>query len=323
MPSLAEQKCRQNLEFFAKLKPSKVEIKLEFNKATGLFSSYSGTGFMRTLGNKFNSNNDRQSVTNDAMFSIPIREIFAAASQNAPLNLRIAALEGLEKVAKSYSGDPIKLSKISNLIRELRDLHVPVPISEISKCNAAWGICGFASSLAALFDKNILTGKAQGCDLQTRILAEIKIYLLMLQADNPMLIKKIEVFTHSFGGNYIEFTVKEFLQKCSEIHDANVLDNFGFGVNNKFGIAMPAEAVIDFFHRYGKKATLTESPNPIGTGVILGLGSGTDMNKRLLHWVYKFDACHVYNNGEIQLLTECLLPPSGSPYSVNYQISID
>jgi len=311
MPSLAAQIT--NLNFFAGLKMSTAAIKLEFNKATGLFSSYSGTGFMRTLGNKFNSNSDKQSVMTDSMFSDPIRAIFSdAAANNVDPGLMRDALRGLERVARSYSGDRAKSTKISNLIRELGAQHDPFTISDISECNAKWGICGFASSLAALYDTNVLNTNVQGRDLPTRILAEIKTYLVILRSENSLLIQEIENFTRGFGKQWRAFRIETLIQKMNDVTNPTVVD-----LGRGFDIAMPKNAVIDFLRRNGKKGTHEIGLNPIETRVILGLGD--TQNKSLRHWVYKHKADKVYNYGKEQSFAECL---KQGPYTVIHQISI-
>jgi hypothetical protein len=311
MPSLATQ--IKNLNFFAGLKTSKADPKLEFNRATGLFSSYSGTGFTRMLGNKLNSNSFKQSVMNDSMFSDPIRDIFSdAAANRVNVTLMRAALQGLERVARSYSGDPAKSMKISELIKELGALHDPFRISDISKPNAKWGICGFASSLAALYDTNVLNTKVQGRDLPTRILAEIKTYLVMLQSENPLLLREIENFTRGFGKKWAGFRIETFIQKINNVTNPDVVD-----LGEGFDIAMPKNAVIDFLRRNGKKGTHEIELHPLRTGVILGLGDMQD--KSLRHWVYKHSADKVYNYGKDQPLRDCLIK---GPYTVVHQISI-
>lgn len=313
MPTPAGRNYQQNLKFFAELKKGTAKFKLQYNAAAGLFYGYSGNGFARTLGNTFKSQSDKQSVMNDAMFATPIKEVFSEAiAKNFDRNVINDALDGLIRFSESYSGDASKYTKMSQVIRALED-SLPFRIHALSECNNEWGICGFASSLAALYDKNVLKTRAQGLDLPTRILAEIKTYLVILQSENSPLIQEIEAFTRSFGPPFATFRVVDFLKKINNVTNPNVKE-----LGKGYDVAMPVNAVIDFLKRNGKPGSHLGAVDLKQNGVILGLGSQRGEG-RLQHWVSKFDDDWVYNWGKRQKLSALLREKK---WGVNFQVIV-
>lgn len=89
-------------------------------------------------------------------------------------------------------------------------------INAMGTLNNRWGVCGFNSSLYALYEHNPrkradLTSAAK---VDTRVAAEIKTFLKMLQAEgNAKLLSDIEAFTRSFGGKRAGFTIAGYIQK--------------------------------------------------------------------------------------------------------------
>jgi len=118
----AGREYARNLEFFAGLRNKTGKFQLEFDKGTGLFSSYSGSGFTRTMGNML-SGGSKQSVKNDDMFANPIKDVFMEAVLNGAGENKIKqALDGIVKLSNRYSNDKSKLAKIKQLIQDLRSL---------------------------------------------------------------------------------------------------------------------------------------------------------------------------------------------------------
>ncbi len=95
-------------------------------------------------------------------------------------------------------------------------------ILKISELNSGWGICGFASSLGALHQNGLFTGTidqaAKKNQLSTRLLAEIKTYLVILQSENKnALLNEIQRFTRTFGGVFTAFTIQAYIEKVNSI----------------------------------------------------------------------------------------------------------
>jgi hypothetical protein len=184
-------------------------------------------------------------------------------------------------------------------------------ILNISELNKGWGICGFASSLGALyqngfFSKTIDRAVSQN-QLNTRLLAEIKTYLVILQAENKiLLLNEIESFTKSFGGNFSNFTIKKYIEKINSIAASppNLKDE-------RFSIAMPPNGVVDYLIRICnmKNPLLKECRYSASDNVILGLADSTQTGggwKGLRHWVYKKNNSEIFNWGKKETLSELL-----------------
>ena len=123
-------------------------------------------------------------------------------------------------------------------------------LGQMGNLNKGWGICGFTSSLYALYSntaqqqQGTLSGSAQ---VSTRMLAEIKTYLRMLQADNETgLLDDIEGFTRSFK-NFGHFDIGRYIET---INNSVSLPN-GPDVKDvaTYSIAMPPHAVVDYLKR--------------------------------------------------------------------------
>lgn len=124
MPTTAAgRQYSANLQFFSELRNRNEPFQLQLNNETGLFYAYNGTGFTRTIGNIFSGSGSKQSVNNDAMFTNPIKDVFTEAILNGADQHRITqAFDGIIKVSKYYTSDPVKSKKINQLIYELKSL---------------------------------------------------------------------------------------------------------------------------------------------------------------------------------------------------------
>ena len=107
-----------------------------------------------------------------------------------------------------------------------------------------------------------------------RILAEIKVYLRMLQAANSGLLDDIRDFTRSFGPPHDTFDVDEYIDRIS---DAAAMNKTRAQIlaEERYGVALPPRAVADYVERVWGWATAI-SEFAVGTGRgdgILGVSS--------------------------------------------------
>jgi hypothetical protein len=172
---------------------------------------------------------------------------------------------------------------------------------DLSHPNRNWGICGFVSVLASLYEsdpkmKAKLNKILDDKHFETRLLADIKTFLVMLQADdNTALLKEIEVFTGTFHKG---FKLDAFIKRINGVVNDKEL------LKDEFTLAMTEKSLLEYLKtNWELKATLT-----MGAGgakknkVILGLYEG----KALKHWVYKKSDAETYNWGEKKTLAEVL-----------------
>jgi len=173
--------------------------------------------------------------------------------------------------------------------------------------NVKWGICGFASTLGALYDSDpALRAKLNKIlddgHFETRLLADIKTFLVMLQADGKKgaLLKEIEDFTKKF---YKGFTVDAFIKRINGVVTHPQL------LKDEFTLAMSENALLEYIKtNWDLKAKLT-----LGAGgaakskVILGI---YDDKKALKHWVYQKNPKEVFNWGtskaHAEMLKDCV-----------------
>jgi hypothetical protein len=154
-------------------------------------------------------------------------------------------------------------------------------IDNMGVLNHKYGVCGFASSLYALYTRSPSSGLAAGASVETRMMAEIKTYLMMLKAEGRSdLLSDIKTFTTSFP-KYESFTIDGYI---TEINAA-----VKGGIPN-FSIAMPPNAVVDYLKRAcdfknAKEVPLTDTSNELILGVRDGKGKSEPL-KGLIHWVY-------------------------------------
>lgn len=156
-----------------------------------------------------------------------------------------------------------------------------VGIDNMGLVNVTQGVCGFTSSLYALYTRSPKQSLAAGASVDTRIMAEIKTYLMMLKADGRAdMLSAIKEFTTSFPG-YTGFTIDGYIQQ---------INNAAKGGVPNFSIAMPPVAVVDYLQRMCEFKTAKEVPvNTAGIEFIIGVrnskGKSSPLNG-LIHWVY-------------------------------------
>lgn len=175
-------------------------------------------------------------------------------------------------------------------------------ISALNVGDKLGGICGFVSTLGALYANGMMTesgkesvGKGEKGDLNTRVLASIVTYLRLLKRENnKQYLSEITSFTQCFPGSET-FSIDKYIEKIEEVADAPTkIYDFDFS------IAMPPNPVADFVRRTGMKAVLVRGAKPeLKAKVILGLGDKTKLDKwdGLKHWVFR-NSTTVYNYGE-------------------------
>jgi len=185
-------------------------------------------------------------------------------------------------------------------------------INSMGTLNEKWGICGFTSALYALYEhspRQKQKGLAPAAETETRMLAEIKTFLRMLQADNRAdLLNKIEMFTRSFGGKWAAFEIDKYIERINASVKVTNPANLG-----DFSIAMPPEALVDYLQRMCelKLAKILTGKESDPKELILGLSkSSMKMYNGLAHWVYQSNGI-VYSWGQQFVSLENLCSSKG------------
>src|SRR5215471_11784306 len=103
----------------------------------------------------------------------------------------------------------------SDIGRRIQPGDVVGEIDSIGVANNKYGVCGFTSSLYALYARRPDSDMAAGARIETRIMAEIKTYLMMLKVDGRAdLLSDIKNFTTTFPG-YSGFTIDGYIQQIN------------------------------------------------------------------------------------------------------------
>jgi len=176
-----------------------------------------------------------------------------------------------------------------------------MPIDEIDAMgtlNNTWGVCGFNSSLYALYTHNpgSRSSLAAAATIDTRIAAEMKGFLRMLQAEgNVTLLNEIEMFTRSFKGTWGAFTIADFIKKI-DAEAAKYGGQHFFKMSPDLSIALPPHAVVAYLQKVaGFPGARVETEPLAGKFVtsstaneqIVGLSKATMQSYNgLAHWVY-------------------------------------
>lgn len=170
-------------------------------------------------------------------------------------------------------------------------------IDNLGVLNQGWGICGFTSSLYALYAHKPNGKLAQAALVGSRMLAEIKTFLVTLQANGKLdLLRQIEQFTRTFPG-YSQFTLKGYIAEINKIALLNQVDT----KDAKYSLALPPAAVVAYLRdmcNFGTaKAVQVDKKT---TDAIIGVA---DKNKKgglyggLCHWMYERNGV-VYSWGQ-------------------------
>jgi hypothetical protein len=193
-------------------------------------------------------------------------------------------------------------------------------IDAMGTLNSGWGICGFTSSLYALYQNNPTQQLklAQGGRTATMMLAEIKTYLKMLQADEQTnTLQSIQAFTRTFGPDFASFTIEGYIDEINKVGKTGVADTR----DSKYGIAMPPDAVVDYLKRVCSfnAARLVDLSSP-STELVIGVskpGRPAGTYKGLAHYMYSLNG-KIYSWGN----QYSSIAAADKDFSLCYKISI-
>jgi hypothetical protein len=127
-----------------------------------------------------------------------------------------------------------------------------MPLKKLGIRNSDWGVCGFTSCLYGLWDVLDKSKRSQlhGGTKTYRLLAEIKTYLVMLQAEGETkLLNDIQTFCRKFGepdNDFGSFTVEKYI---SLVNGAVSKSENQIKSDANYGIGMPPQAVVDYLQR--------------------------------------------------------------------------
>jgi len=198
--------------------------------------------------------------------------------------------------------------------------------NDMGVLNASWGICGFSSSLYALYQHSPTQQSrlAQAGRTTTRVLAEIKTYLVMLQADARYdLLGAIETFTQSFGGDFAKFTIPGFIMRINNIVTLGDQALIDLKDDDTWGIAMPPLAVVDYLKRMCDLRIARLVKTNLHSELILGLcGKKMHLYNGLEHYVYRLNG-KVYSWGQqFNSVEAAALSVREPTWYVGYRIAI-
>jgi len=174
-------------------------------------------------------------------------------------------------------------------------------IEQVGIANSYWGVCGFTSTFQSLYELN--RGKKaliNGAGIPTKVLAEIKTYLVTLKAEGKLrLLQEIETFTRAFpptqrGTDFSNFRIDEYIKYINKAvgkSDKAIMDD------ELHSIGMPPHALVDYLDRmWGIKATL--SPFETGGDGIVGVKrDARPMYGGLCHYMYRSNG-KIYSWGQ-------------------------
>lgn len=158
-------------------------------------------------------------------------------------------------------------------------------IDKVGQLNIRYGICGFASSLYAVYDDSPqkLKGElANEASKRQRLMAEIYGFLNACGKFRLELLTEITEFTQSFGGRYATFTIAAYKESIKK-------KLAGKAKTPDFSIALTPNAVVYYLQMFGgyanaKVLSPTAAPARCVVGVAnSGVGGPHD---GLKHWVY-------------------------------------
>ncbi|MEM9100712.1 MAG: hypothetical protein AAGB12_00205 [Pseudomonadota bacterium] len=169
-------------------------------------------------------------------------------------------------------------------------------IDEMGVTNQGWGVCGFTSTFYALYNRPDRPAQIINANQAFRVLAEIKTFLKMLQADGEIQkLNDIEAFTQSFGNrgegqNYAQWTIESYITKIN----GSVNKSEQEIVNDAmFGIAIPPHVLQDYLKRawdIDSTATWITGTGFAGEGII-GVKSTDEedmtLYNGLCHYMYQ------------------------------------
>jgi hypothetical protein len=161
--------------------------------------------------------------------------------------------------------------------------------------------------------KNDLEGALGGADRRTRLMAEIKTFLVMMKAaENTTVLNEITELTRTFDG-YGGWTIDALIKEINQMKAAG-----------DFSVAMPPEATMQYMRTaWEMRPALTDKDKP--GDVILGLtrtGGPKNRWKNLAHYVYQNAAGRVFSWGEQFDSLADVNKKKKRDYSVIYRIMV-
>jgi hypothetical protein len=171
-----------------------------------------------------------------------------------------------------------------------------MPVEEVSNPNNEWGICGFCSSLGAMYtrDPRMAARIDRAISLnqyRTRLLAEVKTFLVMLRAAGKVdLMDQIIRFNgrwYPSGFDYLAYIAR-----------VNSIARGTFSPDAQYTLALTPDALVYYLREVCEFAGARWVPGDTGADGILGLcqGGRRPLLERLDHWVYRHNGI-VYNWG--------------------------
>jgi len=179
------------------------------------------------------------------------------------------------------------------------------------KVNQSFGVCGFASALASLYEQSEKVynkmNMIQKGHFQTCFIPEFSNYLEKLNLGNKILLTEIRLFTNTFNDEFTFASNRQLLQ-CTQEYACIVAEQKPLGEYRKLGVAMPPAAVKDYLSRIYKIDTIEVHENK---NIICGLSDGEDNPLDEIHlfdglkqWVYIDERERVFYRGECYQLFE-------------------
>ena len=182
-------------------------------------------------------------------------------------------------------------------------------MGSVGSVNASHGVCGFTSSLTAMYAQSPGTRPLliNGAPRVTRVLADIKTYLNMLRAANKRdLLNEIADFNKVMYPQIVVETGKAkpvwngldafitridgcvtLLAAKSTMEKDNAVLN---SLDPSFTLYMSPHAVKDYMERmWGATAVLSDLPTGLGENCIVGVTrpGPKNIHNNLVHWMYK------------------------------------
>lgn len=160
-------------------------------------------------------------------------------------------------------------------------------IDNMGVLNGGWGICGFTSSLYALYTHQP-SGKLEAAASKgSRMLAEIKTFLVTLQANgDERTLSEIKRFTRSFPG-YGSFDIGTYIQTINAIAQLRSVNTR----DAKYSLALPPDALVKYLRLMAgfSSARIIDARSPQLERIIGVRKSGekTEPYDGLVHWMYQ------------------------------------
>lgn len=207
-----------------------------------------------------------------------------------------------------------------------------VTMESMGETNAPWGVCGFTSSFYAMWKlEKAARGRLVNAPEPFTVLAEIKTYLRMLQADgDTRAIRAIEKFCRSFGPPFDTFTVDGYCDRVSnsvQYSEEQILDDA------LFSIGIPPAYVADYLQRmwgYGSKVIEIPRGRDPGGDAIIGMivRKGTKdpggnvvktLYNRLVHYMYRRKGL-IYSWGHKPYTSIAAAAQGGAQWATGWQV---